>query len=414
VRIGFVLLFGWLGALTAWAAPDSVKLTFPAQAEYLVWVQSESETFLTDRATNIQGTSGEVKVVAAGDKPSVYVLDGTSNLLAIKGLSEVKDGAWSLKKDDFSRIARLDLTAETTKGKVASGLFRVRVGDQTRTALLTPEDKGRITIWNLPPGPVEVVFETKAGEKTLATPAQRVQLNREAGRVGVLVTADDAAPVVEQEKDPATGREPGAGALPGSLPTEPAAPRASGGVSPLVSLLTGLIGLAAVGGVIFWLLKYKGDQVQGFLKQAGLAQAAPTADDGDPTPPVAIPQRQGPGEKIVLDPVATPMANPMTASVAPVAAPSSPRLVLSTGSQFPLTPGTFELGREVAGPLAMPQESSVSRRHAQFEWDGAHLTVTDLGSTNGTYVRGTKITGPTPILPGDTVQCGAIVLRFEG
>ena len=411
MRIGFVLLFGWLGALTAWAAPDSVKLTFPAQAEYLVWVQSESETFLTDRATNIQGTSGEVKVVAAGEKPSVYVLDGKTNLLAVKPLGEVKDAAWTLKKEDFTRIARLDLTAETSKGKVASGLFRVKTGDQTRTALLTPDDKGRVTLWNLPPGPVEVVFETKSGEKTLATSAQRVELSREAGRVGVLVTADDAAPVVEQEKDPATGQEPGAAAPAGARPGDAPAPRASGGVSPIVSLLTGLIGLAAVGGVIFWLLKYKGDQVQDFLRQAGLAQAAPTADDGDPTPPVAIPQRQGPGEKIVLDPVATPVATPVAA---PVAAPSSPRLVLSSGSPVPLVPGSMELGREVTGPLAMPQESSVSRRHAQFEWDGAHLTVTDLGSTNGTYVRGTKISGPTPVLPGDTVQCGAIVLRFEG
>ncbi|HRI73373.1 MAG TPA: hypothetical protein PLB31_02770 [Fimbriimonadaceae bacterium] len=229
MRIGFVLLFGWLGALTAWAAPDSVKLTFPAQAEYLVWVQSESETFLTDRATNIQGTSGEVKVVAAGEKPSVYVLDGKTNLLAVKPLGEVKDAAWTLKKEDFTRIARLDLTAETSKGKVASGLFRVKTGDQTRTALLTPDDKGRVTLWNLPPGPVEVVFETKSGEKTLATSAQRVELSREAGRVGVLVTADDAAPVVEQEKDPATGQEPGAAAPAGARPGDAPAQRASGG-----------------------------------------------------------------------------------------------------------------------------------------------------------------------------------------
>ncbi|ARU43338.1 hypothetical protein CCB81_03875 [Armatimonadetes bacterium Uphvl-Ar2] len=126
---------------------------------------------------------------------------------------------------------------------------------------------------------------------------------------------------------------------------------------------------------------------------------------------MAIPQRQGPGEKIVLDPVANPVATPVAA---PVVVPSSPRLVLSSGSPVALVPGSIELGREVTGPLAMPQESSVSRRHAQFEWDGAHLTVTDLGSTNGTYVRGTKISGPTPVLPGDTVQCGAIVLRFEG
>jgi hypothetical protein len=139
------------------------------------------------------------------------------------------------------------------------------------------------------------------------------------------------------------------------------------------------------------------------LSQLGFAKTAPSNGDGDPTPLDSIPQRQGPRENIVCDPVA-----------APIDAPSSPRLVLSTGAQVPLTPGRFELGREVAGLLVMPQDLFLSRRHAQFDWDGAHLTVTDLGSTNGTYVRGTQISGPTPILPGDIVQCGETVIRFEG
>ncbi|HEX4960500.1 MAG TPA: ATP-binding cassette domain-containing protein [Thermoanaerobaculia bacterium] len=58
----------------------------------------------------------------------------------------------------------------------------------------------------------------------------------------------------------------------------------------------------------------------------------------------------------------------------------------------------------------------ISRRHARFERSGARWTVTDLGSTNGTYVNGARITGPAALRIGDVVDFGGsrLVLVDEG
>ena len=50
---------------------------------------------------------------------------------------------------------------------------------------------------------------------------------------------------------------------------------------------------------------------------------------------------------------------------------------------------------------------SLSRRHARLTWDGSRLHVEDLGSTNGTRVRGEKIT-EAHLSPGETVMLGAV------
>jgi len=40
--------------------------------------------------------------------------------------------------------------------------------------------------------------------------------------------------------------------------------------------------------------------------------------------------------------------------------------------------------------------------------------LTDLGSTNGTFVNGISLKATTPLRPGDTVQFGDLRFRYEG
>ncbi|GGC54092.1 hypothetical protein GCM10011410_03030 [Hoyosella rhizosphaerae] len=55
---------------------------------------------------------------------------------------------------------------------------------------------------------------------------------------------------------------------------------------------------------------------------------------------------------------------------------------------------------------------TVSRRHAHLTPAGDSITVTDLNSTNGTYVRGKKLTGPHKLSDGDeVVLAGEVSLR---
>lgn len=61
------------------------------------------------------------------------------------------------------------------------------------------------------------------------------------------------------------------------------------------------------------------------------------------------------------------------------------------------------------------QQDSVSRRHCEFAYGGDVVTVTDLGSTNGTLVGGKRIEPhvATPVLSGTEVRIGTAVLRVE-
>jgi pSer/pThr/pTyr-binding forkhead associated (FHA) protein len=48
----------------------------------------------------------------------------------------------------------------------------------------------------------------------------------------------------------------------------------------------------------------------------------------------------------------------------------------------------------------------VSDEHALIAEDEGSWTVRDLGSTNGTYLNGAKVTQPTPLAAGDQVRIG--------
>jgi len=80
-----------------------------------------------------------------------------------------------------------------------------------------------------------------------------------------------------------------------------------------------------------------------------------------------------------------------------------------TGEAFPLRPGSTILGRE-GGDVAFPGDRYVSARHARVDVIGAAVSVSDLGSSNGTFVR---VTGPVEISAGDQFLVGMQLLRVE-
>jgi pSer/pThr/pTyr-binding forkhead associated (FHA) protein len=60
-------------------------------------------------------------------------------------------------------------------------------------------------------------------------------------------------------------------------------------------------------------------------------------------------------------------------------------------------------------------EQGISRQHARLEQDAQGWTVTDLGTTNGTFVNGRRIPSrePVPLQPGDRLQIGSSVLVLQ-
>jgi hypothetical protein len=81
------------------------------------------------------------------------------------------------------------------------------------------------------------------------------------------------------------------------------------------------------------------------------------------------------------------------------------------GASFSLDAVT-SLGRDVNNSIVV-EDDFVSATHAALTYRGRAWYVEDLGSTNGTFVNGTKVDGLSPIAFGDEVQIGQVRLRLD-
>jgi ABC transport system ATP-binding/permease protein len=79
------------------------------------------------------------------------------------------------------------------------------------------------------------------------------------------------------------------------------------------------------------------------------------------------------------------------------------------GRTLPASPG-ITIGR--VGCDVVLSDPDVSRCHAVMHSLDGGLAVEDLGSTNGTFVNDSRISGITPIAPGDRVRFGNTVWQL--
>jgi DNA-binding winged helix-turn-helix (wHTH) protein len=81
---------------------------------------------------------------------------------------------------------------------------------------------------------------------------------------------------------------------------------------------------------------------------------------------------------------------------------------------FALAEGDTIIGRDPRCEVWL-DHSGVSRRHAQIRIGkgSERPTVSDLGSTNGTFVRGERIDAPTTLADGDVIKVGSVSVKFR-
>ena len=81
----------------------------------------------------------------------------------------------------------------------------------------------------------------------------------------------------------------------------------------------------------------------------------------------------------------------------------------TTANSFPIPPQGLHLGRE-RGDLIFPEDGYVSGLHARIHGDQGRVFLTDVGSSNGTFVR---LAGKQAIRSGDLLLMGQQLFRAE-
>lgn len=376
-----------LSALSVLAAAQ-IKVIFPGPGQWETWIGPGSP----GGKSTFKSKGDTVTLPLAGTENSdlVSVYDGTTGNLAYQVLNDI-DESWAVKKGDFTEVATVILEVTHNGDPVAAANVSLKSSKRTQRLLLTPSMKGSVAFKKVAAGSIEVTVSTSKDGKEVLIPKQVFDLK---------LTRTDKEPTFR-----VAVAEPVDTVKTTSIPDQTKNTEApSRGVLPII--LQMLIGLGVIGGMAYLAWRYLPGMKPKIDEQlAKVGVQIPEDQPSDPDPPKTPTPAPAPVEQIILtnsDPgpiVATPV--PMT----PV--------LNGPAGRFDIPDGTSLITREQGAGLYL-DSTTVSRRHAELRREGSSVTLKDLGSTNGTYVNGEKISTETPLKNGDRVQFGDVQFVVEG
>jgi hypothetical protein len=120
-----------------------------------------------------------------------------------------------------------------------------------------------------------------------------------------------------------------------------------------------------------------------------------------------------PQESFVLAPGSIPGLGGETAHVeaGKIVVVKSP--ALTEGDEWDLDSSPLTLGRSSQNDIQLDRDEYASSSHARLEPRRDGVWVEDIGSTNGTYLNGIRLTRPKRLSSGDVVRIGETELRYE-
>jgi hypothetical protein len=86
---------------------------------------------------------------------------------------------------------------------------------------------------------------------------------------------------------------------------------------------------------------------------------------------------------------------------------------LDAGEEVPIDSLPVAVGRGGQNEVPLDGDEFASAEHARFESKRDGLWVEDVGSTNGTFVNGARVTTPRRLSKGDVVRVGQTDFRVE-
>lgn len=355
-----------------------------------------------------KGKSTELDLSAMGAKPKdaeLYVMNRATGVLAkteYPASADSKDV--DLKADDlqYIRTVRLRVVAEDKK-PIESAIVRIVDGMNTKmSAVVTPADRGVATFADVATGETTVKVEAEGLRKTIDS-----DIEVEPGTTPIFERDIKVAGDVDTINVPSEAKA--------------AAPkRESGGVAGFLAAIAGFVVLVLIVVVVVVVLKAKGVTAKSALQ--GLGVELP-GDPGDQTASGASAPAIDPNicqfcgqRKDANGQCACSVVPGAAAPAAMSSASAGPRLVgfqgVYSGHIFEITGGSMLMGREADNPIALPNDSTASRRHATISGSNGAYSIRDEGSSNGTFVNGAKVTEQR-LTAGDEIQVGGTKFRFE-
>lgn len=421
------------------AATKRITVLLPPGGKYVAWVAENPAA----PPLSASGDRVTLDLESTAARATIVVLDEASGYVARREV-EVRraPSEIALVAGDFRYVRRLVVEVTGKENRpLARGRVTVRDADgRTDSRILEPANGGKVEFSDVAQGKAEVTVVPEGG--AAVTREVVVDVPKGQAHATVPVAIPDATAVLDTPTNaPAPTLPSGAAGNFPAATSPPVAPRElpppSDPTQAFVIRLLGFVILAAlIGGGVYY-VRLRGWTIQEMLLKLGVKPDtgdAPAADpalarpiEAPPPPVVADPNRcQFCGELkdaagqcacslgAAAFGAATPA--PMAAGTGSSAAGSgAPRLIglsgLYLGHIFLLS-GDATIGREVGNTIVLDRDTTVSRRHAVIETAGGGYVLRDLGSSNGTFVNGARVT-ERPLQPGDEITLGATRFRFE-
>lgn len=154
-----------------------------------------------------------------------------------------------------------------------------------------------------------------------------------------------------------------------------------------------------------------------FYADAGSTPSAPPPEAQEPTDPPPAGASQRLSDTMLGIPVPSGESEPERRNTppSPAAAPLASFLFRSgelKGHRLPIKVPVVNIGRGDYNDVVIA-DPSVSTMHAKLQRRDSIWILTDLGSTNGTFVEGERLKGEVPLGPGTTLKFGDVAALFE-
>ncbi len=198
--------------------------------------------------------------------------------------------------------------------------------------------------------------------------------------------------------------------------------------------IPGLVGIGLfIVAIVFGLryAKQRGTTVQSALEQLGVQmpqdgvasavippRPMPVPDPALPSLADLPPPQPAAATGVNISSLKSRVAEPPTPAPVPAAASHAinPTLLCLNGSvvgEVFVLAGPTAIGREKDNTIPLPLDGTVSRRHARIDLENGRWVVADIGSSNGTFVNGQRLSTPQRLQRGDEVQFGSVRFRFD-